>query len=63
MSAEAMRDALPEIAERTHAQLTELWKEPSAERADIAATAAYGLYVHLRRLAAELEIEGRHRAA
>lgn len=51
---QAMLDQLPEIAERTKAQLEDLHREPSAVRAEIMLTHAIGVANHIRRISDEM---------
>lgn len=53
--AHELRATLPDLAERTQAQLLELHHDTSAERAFIAARAAAEVYATLVRLGVELE--------
>lgn len=53
-----LRAALIPLAERTSAQLHELHKDTTAERAFIAARAANEVYVTLMRLGVELDRRG-----
>ena len=53
-TAHALWASLPLLAERTEAQLIELHKDCTSERAFIASRAAYEVYVSLRRLGGEL---------
>lgn len=53
--AHSLRAALPDLAERTHAQLHELFKDTTPDKAYIAARAAAEVYAALVALGSELE--------
>lgn len=53
--AHQLRAALIPLAERTSAQLHELHKDPTGDRAFIAAQAAAEVYAHLIRFGTELD--------
>jgi hypothetical protein len=58
-----LRMVLPDLADRTHGQLLELFNATTAERAFLAAQQLHQVYSVLMRLGAALEREGRQEAA
>lgn len=53
--AHRLRATLPDLADRTHGQLLELFNDTTPERAFIAARAAYEVYTLLVSMGSELE--------